>query len=109
MHPPFRDARSGKRPERLEATFYHGGSAEGKEGDVLAQVVGREPTPEFAAQVAEECQRLLDALDDPELRQLAPWKMEGYTNEEIADRLGCVGRTVERKLKLVRSLLWTGE
>src|SRR5262249_29582601 len=26
-------------------------SVEGKEGDVLAQVVGREPTPEFAAQV----------------------------------------------------------
>ena len=74
---------------------------------LMDQIVGREPTPEFAAQVAEECQRLLDGLDDPELRSVALWKMEGYTNEEIAERLACVPRTVERKLKLIRCLLWS--
>jgi DNA-binding CsgD family transcriptional regulator len=31
--------------------------------------------------------------------------MEGYTNEEIAARLDCGVRTVERKLKLIR-VLW---
>src|SRR5262249_37890529 len=30
----------------------------------LAGVLGSEPTPEFAVQVAEECRRLLDALPD---------------------------------------------
>jgi DNA-directed RNA polymerase specialized sigma24 family protein len=74
---------------------------------LMDQIVGREPTPEFAAQVAEECQRLLAALDDPELRSVALWKMEGYTNEEIAEGLACVPRTVERKLKLIRCLLWS--
>jgi DNA-directed RNA polymerase specialized sigma24 family protein len=84
-----------------------GGAAPVGDEELLDQVVGREPTPEFAAQVAEECQRLLDGLDDPELRQIALWKMEGDTNEDIAARLGVVLRTVERKLHLIRALVWS--
>jgi DNA-directed RNA polymerase specialized sigma24 family protein len=74
----------------------------------LAQVLGPEPTPEFAAQVAEECQRLLGLLDDGPLRELALMKMEGYTNEEIARQLGCGLRSVERKLGRIRTL-WASE
>jgi RNA polymerase sigma factor (sigma-70 family) len=74
----------------------------------LAQAVGREPTPAFAAQVAEEARRLLTRLDDPDLRRIALWKMDGYTTEEIAERIGCVPRTVERRLRVIRSL-WNGE
>jgi DNA-directed RNA polymerase specialized sigma24 family protein len=70
----------------------------------LGEVVGREPTPEFALQIAEECERLLDQLGDNGLRSIALWKMEGYTVEEIAARLGCVPRTVERKLQVIRKL-----
>jgi DNA-directed RNA polymerase specialized sigma24 family protein len=70
----------------------------------LEQVIGREPTPEFALQVAEECQRLLERLGDDMLRSVALWKMEGDTTEEIAARLGCVPRTVERKLRTIRRL-----
>jgi RNA polymerase sigma factor (sigma-70 family) len=69
----------------------------------LEQIVGREPTPEFAAQVAEQCQRLLGSLND-ELRSIALKKMEGYTNAEIAAQLGCVTSTVERRLKLIRAV-----
>ena len=57
-----------------------------------------EPTPELAAQVAEECQRLMEQLGDPTLQNVATWKLEGYTDAEIAARLGCVSRTVGRKL-----------
>jgi DNA-directed RNA polymerase specialized sigma24 family protein len=74
----------------------------------LEQVLGREPTPEFAAQVAEECQRLLDLLGDAELRAVALAKMEGDTTEQIAARLGRSPRSVERKLQLIRSL-WAKE
>jgi DNA-directed RNA polymerase specialized sigma24 family protein len=70
----------------------------------LEQVIGREPTPEFAAQVAEECQRLLGSLNDPTLQSVALWKMEGYTTPEIAAKLGCVPRSVERKLQAIRRL-----
>jgi len=74
----------------------------------IEEVLGREPSPEFAAQVAEECQALLASLGDPELEAVALWKLEGYTNEEIAARLGCVPRTVERKLRVIRSI-WSQE
>ena len=68
----------------------------------IAQLAAQEPTPEFAAQVAEQYHRLLDILGDDTLRQIAQWKMEGFTNEEVAKKLGCVTRTVERKLELIR-------
>jgi DNA-directed RNA polymerase specialized sigma24 family protein len=74
----------------------------------LEQVLGREPTPEYAAQVAEEFQRLLARLDDPELRSIALWKMEGFTNNEIAAKLKWAGSTVERKLRLIRGV-WEKE
>jgi DNA-directed RNA polymerase specialized sigma24 family protein len=74
----------------------------------LDQVVGREPSPAFAAQVAEECRRLLGALGDAELEAVAVWKMEGYSNDEIAAKLGCAPRTVERKLRLIRTI-WEKE
>src|SRR5262245_39441729 len=70
----------------------------------LEEVEGREPTPEFAAQVAEECQRLLGRLGDAELRSIALWKMEGHTNAEVAARLGCAPATVERRLQVIRRL-----
>jgi DNA-directed RNA polymerase specialized sigma24 family protein len=74
----------------------------------LEGVLGAEPTPEFAAQVAEECRRLLRALGDAELEAVALLKMEGYTTEEIAAKLGYVPRTIERKLRLIRGL-WESE
>src|SRR5262245_3293721 len=77
-------------------------------GAALGDVPGREPTPEFAALVAEECRRRLDGLRDETLRRVALLKMEGYANEEIADRLACGLRTVVRKLELIHKA-WTTE
>jgi DNA-directed RNA polymerase specialized sigma24 family protein len=77
-------------------------------GGNLDQVVGPEPTPEFAAEVADECRRLLDRLGNPELCSIALWKMEGATDEEIAARLGYVLRTVQRRVQLIRRL-WEKE
>jgi DNA-directed RNA polymerase specialized sigma24 family protein len=72
------------------------------------QILDREPSPELAAQMTEECQRLLARLGDETLRAVALWKMEGYTNIEIAAKLGCVEQTVERKLRAVRQV-WSNE
>src|SRR5262249_54092120 len=68
------------------------------------QFVSREPTPEFAALVADECRRLLALLPEPELHSVAVWKMEGDTTEQIAARLECAPSTVERKLRRIRGL-----
>lgn len=96
---------------RQKASKRGGGKVRGEsiflqaDGDDVAgieQALGREPTPELANMVAEDCQRLMDALEDSTLRQIAQLKLEGYTNEEISERLGCVLRTVERKLERIR-------
>jgi DNA-directed RNA polymerase specialized sigma24 family protein len=70
----------------------------------LEQILGREPSPEFAAQMADECDRLFKLLADPELVAVARWKMEGFTNAEISSKLDCAPRTVERKLGLIRAV-----
>jgi DNA-directed RNA polymerase specialized sigma24 family protein len=77
-------------------------------GISIDHIVSREPSPEFAAEVAEECRRLLNELGDEELQSVALWKMEGYTNEEIAGKLGYVVRSVKRKLHLIRQI-WEQE
>jgi DNA-directed RNA polymerase specialized sigma24 family protein len=79
-----------------------GGDSSAEPG--LAGVAGQEPTPEFTAQVAEECRRLFGLLDDAELQRLALRKMEGYSVAEIAAELGCAARTVKRRLQLIRRI-----
>jgi RNA polymerase sigma factor (sigma-70 family) len=76
--------------------------------EAVTQLLTREPTPHEAAELADECRRLLAALKEPDLRQIALWKVEGYTHEEIAARLDCVPRTIERKVSRIR-LLWKHE
>jgi RNA polymerase sigma factor (sigma-70 family) len=61
-----------------------------------------EPDPQFAAEVAEQCQCLLQLLPDDQLRQIALRKLEGYTNAEIAEQLQCAPATVERRLTRIR-------
>lgn len=72
---------------------------------IVNQIISREPTPEFAAQIAEEHSRWMAALESRELIQLTEWKLEGFTNDEIAAKWGRNTRTVERKLNLVRKVL----
>jgi DNA-directed RNA polymerase specialized sigma24 family protein len=69
----------------------------------LEDLAGPEPSPEFAALVVDQYRRLLHTLPDDGLRQVAVWRMEGYTVEEIATRLGCARRTVAYRLELIRA------
>ena len=94
-------ARKALRLARDERSQKRGGGAVRDEAAALDEFIGREPTPAFAAQVAEEFQRLLESLGDADLRTIAVWKMEGYTTEEIAAKLRRAPRTVERKLDLI--------
>jgi len=102
-------ARRQKRGEgkvRGESVFRQADASEPDWG--IEQVVGREPTPAYAAEVTENLRRLLECLDDDGLRQLAVLKMQGYTNQEIAEKLDCGLRSVERKLSGIRTI-WSNE
>ena len=77
----------------------------------LSHIVHEQPTPEFAAQMGEQFKLLLEKLnraEDPELAEIALAKMLGESTIEIAQRLGCVRRTVERKILLIRRI-WEQE
>jgi DNA-directed RNA polymerase specialized sigma24 family protein len=78
-------------------------SPEGEEA-AIEHILSREPTPQFALEMAEQCESLLESLPDQRLRQVAIWKMEGHSNEDIAVQLHCTARTVERKLNLIRRI-----
>jgi DNA-directed RNA polymerase specialized sigma24 family protein len=83
--------------------------ADGVGADAAEQAITcPEPTPEFAAMAADECRRLLALLRDQNLRQVAMLRMEGYTNLELADQLGCSLRSVARKIELIRRT-WLAE
>jgi DNA-directed RNA polymerase specialized sigma24 family protein len=74
----------------------------------LDELISQEPSPEFISQMTDELDfllRLLDDTQDPDLKTIALLKMDGFRNDEIAKKIGCVRRTIERKLTLI-STLW---
>jgi RNA polymerase sigma factor (sigma-70 family) len=73
----------------------------------LDNIAGAEPTPEFAAEMAEQCSRLLSCLPD-DCRRIALHKLDGYSNDQIAEKLNVAPRTIERKLASIRSI-WERE
>jgi RNA polymerase sigma factor (sigma-70 family) len=62
----------------------------------------REPTPEFAAELEETCERLFERLNDPDLKEIAVLRLEGYTDAEIAAKLDCSRRTIQRRMTMIR-------
>jgi DNA-directed RNA polymerase specialized sigma24 family protein len=99
-----------RREKRGGGKVRHEGSLAG-DSSVTApfdHVAGPEPTPEDAARIADNCRRLLEALQDDQLRAVALAKLEGYTNEEIAAGLRRSVPTVERKLARIRGI-WAKE
>jgi DNA-directed RNA polymerase specialized sigma24 family protein len=101
------DLREHEERDKRDWRRVHEAALEGDEDSgwplaALSGLLSREPDPAFAAEVADQSRCLLEGLADEELRQIALAKMEGYTNEEIASRLGCALSTVERRLRLIR-------
>jgi DNA-directed RNA polymerase specialized sigma24 family protein len=72
--------------------------------DWPAALIEEELGPDSLVAMSEQCDRLMAALPDAQLRQIARRRLEGYTNAEVAKELGVIERTVERRLQLIRSL-----
>jgi RNA polymerase sigma factor (sigma-70 family) len=69
----------------------------------IDRIISQEPGPASAAEQQESRQLLLSVLKDDHSRQITQWKVEGYTNKEIAGKLDCSERTVERETQLIQS------
>ena len=77
------------------------GAGDDDSGDTpagIAEFSGREPSPELAAELAETWQRILDMPGADELISL---RNAGYSNSEIAEKMNCSTRTVQRNLKKI--------
>jgi DNA-directed RNA polymerase specialized sigma24 family protein len=85
-----------------EADLWSGGGSEPGAG--LDGFAGAEPSPELAAMVVEEYQRLWTRLPNDSLRLVLDLTLEGYTKEEIAERMKRTVRSVARKLEAIREL-----
>jgi DNA-directed RNA polymerase specialized sigma24 family protein len=99
-----------KAQKRGEGRVRHEGSLAADSSDTAAfdQLPSPEPTPEMVAQFVDECRRLLDSLKDETLRAVALAKMEECPNKEIARRIKRSVATVERKLRIIRTM-WEKE
>ena len=70
----------------------------------IDQLLADQKTPEFLAMMYEQAERLFAAVDDEHQAKIVTWKLEGYTNEEIAQNLGCSAKTVGRKVQAIREM-----
>ena len=68
----------------------------------LATLMSDAPTPEFALEMAEQVQGLMDQLQNEQLQTIAVMKLEGHTNQEIATHFDIALRSVARKLARIR-------
>lgn len=74
----------------------------------LDELVGNDPSPEMQSALKDSFEKLFQALDatnDASLRAIALMTLEGSSTSEIASQLDhCSIRTIQRKLKTIRSI-----
>jgi DNA-directed RNA polymerase specialized sigma24 family protein len=88
---------------RENANRRKGNSGDRLEAELgIEELICEEPTPDFVAEMMDEVERLLATLGDGKLRRIAVMRMDGLSNDEIAQHLGCASRTVRRKIDRIR-------
>jgi RNA polymerase sigma-70 factor, ECF subfamily len=75
-----------------------------EEGSDYAAWLAHDPTPEEAATMADEVQALLHPLHDGQ-RRIVELRLQGYTLDEIAEKVRLSQRTVRRTMERVKSHL----
>jgi RNA polymerase sigma factor (sigma-70 family) len=60
--------------------------------------------PDSQIELLETTERLFQRLEDDKMRDVARLMLEGYRIDDIAERLNCVPRTINRKILRIREL-----
>lgn len=78
--------------------------SDGSNIGILQSVPSHEPTPAFAVEVADMSEYLMTQLPEPDMKQIVLLKLEGHTNDDIAEMMKITRRTVQRKLERIRRI-----
>ena len=91
-----------KRDVRRENTY----AINSKDSMVQWQAIAREPTSEEAAILTETMEQML-SLFEPRQRDIISLSLQGYTQQEISEQIGCSERTIQRLLNTARQKMKT--
>jgi RNA polymerase sigma factor (sigma-70 family) len=98
------DAQKRRRHQPGEATSSPSGQDTPPVGPQGKQPADPHLSPDLEVAAGEQVERLLALLKDKQLIAIAVMKWDGYSNEEIAKLLGCSARTIQRKIRLIRTI-----
>lgn len=93
---------------RGESVFLRPGSGEDSTVPGLGGISGGHKMPETIEEILQTCGDLLEQLPDDKLRRTAIMRLEGYSNQEIADELNCSVARTKQRLQRIREL-WGDE
>ncbi len=79
------------------------GAFKNPDGQGMAGIEDPNPTPDLEVLFIEELKRLLESLPI-QMREIATLKLDGHTNQEIAENQKCSLATIERRLKMIREI-----
>lgn len=90
---------------KAETSLKRGGAAPADAAALdLDDVADTTCGPDVEALMADQCRHLLGLLQNERLEQVVLWRLDGYTNEEIAANLGLTRWSVGRMLNCVREI-----
>lgn len=92
---------------RGESIFFNPGQADSSMIAGLGNFSDERLLPETTDELLKNCEDLLAKLDDEKLRQTAVMRLEGYSNQEISDELGCSVARTKQRLQRIRELWGT--
>lgn len=89
---------------RGESIFFNPANADSSMIAGLGNFSDDRLLPDTTEEILKNCEHLLEKLDDEKLRRTAIMRLEGYSNQEISDELGCSVARTKQRLQRIREL-----
>ena len=67
-------------------------------------MVSNDQAADVALMMVDRCRELLAKLNDADLERVVLLKLDGYTNQEIADQMKYSRRTIQRMLNIIKEI-----
>jgi DNA-directed RNA polymerase specialized sigma24 family protein len=89
---------------RGESIFFNPANADSSMIAGLGNFSDDRLLPDTTEEILKNCEHLLEKLDDEKLRRTAIMRLEGYSNQEISEELGCSVARTKQRLQRIREL-----